>query len=282
LKFSIVIPNYNYENYIGLTLHSILFQKYEEVEVIIVDDGSTDNSVELIKSIQKEFPNRQIKLICQKNSGQANAVNAGLSHVTGDIIGWINSDDFYVDGAFSHVARVFQSPEVSVVFGDINVVDLSGNFIHSLEHFDFSYLISTFTGFANNMSNNAVFWRKESYNNNFRLKGEFKCSLDNELFSRLTYRKKVVHTNKKLANFRVQNFSKASINNSNWDSIVKNEDLIVFENAFQNLILKKYLSVSLAKSLIPFFIFYRRFLKLISGRVIKTIISKIRYNFKKK
>lgn len=139
MRFSIVIPNYNYEKFVQNTVLSVLRQDYSDIEIVIVDDGSTDNSVNVIQSIINDFPEKSIKLICQTNSGQSNAINTGLSHVTGDIIGWINSDDYYMDGTFTKVAKSFLDNDVSVVFGDINVVDIDGNYIYSLYHFDFSF-----------------------------------------------------------------------------------------------------------------------------------------------
>ena len=92
LKISIITPNYNYANYIGQTIESIISQDYPTIEYIIVDDGSTDNSARIIESFVEKFPNR-IKLIRQTNKGQTAAINVGLRAATGDIIGWINSDD---------------------------------------------------------------------------------------------------------------------------------------------------------------------------------------------
>ncbi len=102
LKISIVTPNYNYEKYIGSTIESVINQKYDNFEYIIVDDGSTDKSVDIINRYVAKYPDKII-LIEQENSGQTNAINEALKNVTGDIICWINSDDKFLDNAFKFV-----------------------------------------------------------------------------------------------------------------------------------------------------------------------------------
>jgi len=279
MKISIIIPNYNYENYIGETIKSILNQNYSNFEIIVVDDGSMDNSVNVIKKFQNSNPEKSIKLICQENKGQANAVNAGLSLSSGDIIGWINSDDTYCDDAFLNVIKYFTNNQIDVLYGDINVIDLNGIFIHSLEHFRFSYFISTFTGFANNMSNNAVFWRKDSFIDTIYLNPNFKCALDSELFSRLTFKKKVKHIKTKLANFRLQKVSKAAIKNVHWNDLMRKEDELVFNQAYKNLLINNFISSKTAIKLKPLFILFQRLLKVFTGRFFKNIYEKLKYSF---
>lgn len=90
-KVSIIIPVYNTEKYLSSCLDTVLNQTYQNTEIILVDDGSTDNSAQIINQYAKKDP--RIRTIHQKNSGQSAARNAGLKKATGDFIGFIDSDD---------------------------------------------------------------------------------------------------------------------------------------------------------------------------------------------
>ena len=90
-KISIIIPVYNVEEYIGVTLDSLLNQTLREIEIILIDDGSTDSSRCIIESYAKKYNN--IKLICQKNSGPSIARNRGIKEATGEFIVFVDSDD---------------------------------------------------------------------------------------------------------------------------------------------------------------------------------------------
>ena len=83
LKVSIIVPVYNVENYIEKCLDSLLSQSLNEIEIIVVNDGSTDNSYEIIKSIMDKHPNR-IQYFIKKNGGQGSARNLGIEHARGE------------------------------------------------------------------------------------------------------------------------------------------------------------------------------------------------------
>src|SRR5947207_8417687 len=100
MKISIVTPSFNQCDFLRQTLDSILNQRGDfQIESIVMDGGSTDGTVELLKSIDDP------RLIwrSEKDRGQAEALSKGLAIATGEIVGWINSDDLYVDGAFAAV-----------------------------------------------------------------------------------------------------------------------------------------------------------------------------------
>ena len=96
LKISIIVPCYNMEQYIEETLISILNQKYENLELIIVDGLSSDNTLNIISKYEKQIS----LLISEKDNGQYNAINKGMSFATGDILAWLNADDIYFPWTF--------------------------------------------------------------------------------------------------------------------------------------------------------------------------------------
>ena len=93
MKLSVIVPVYNTEKYLSRCLDSILNQSFKNIEIIIVNDGSIDNSVKIIEEYQKKFKS-QIKFIDKKNGGQGSARNVGIKHASGDFIGFVDSDDF--------------------------------------------------------------------------------------------------------------------------------------------------------------------------------------------
>ena len=157
MKISIITPNYNYGHYIDKTIISVINQDYKNVEHVIVDDGSTDNSIEVIQSLQKKFP-KIIRLKKQENSGQSNALNNALDMVSGDVIGWINSDDTFCDDIFKKIINLFKNDkDLDIVIGDMNVTDIDGKLKYTRRHLKYNFTESCILGFYTTTSSNAVF-----------------------------------------------------------------------------------------------------------------------------
>lgn len=113
-KISIVTPSFNQGRYIEQTIRSVLDQNYPNLEFVIIDGGSTDGTVEIIK----KYENQITYWISEPDAGQTDAINKGFAKCTGEIFNWINSDDYYEPGAFEKIARVFTDhPGVNVVCG---------------------------------------------------------------------------------------------------------------------------------------------------------------------
>jgi glycosyltransferase involved in cell wall biosynthesis len=118
---SVVTPSYNQGAFIEKTIQSVLDQDYPNFEHIVIDGGSTDGTIEILY----RFP--YLNWISEKDSGQSQALNKGFRKAKGEIIAWINSDDWYEPGAFLAVAEFFlQHPEKAVVMGDCQLVDAQG------------------------------------------------------------------------------------------------------------------------------------------------------------
>jgi glycosyltransferase involved in cell wall biosynthesis len=112
-KISVVTPSFNQAQFIGETIQSVVCQNYTNFEHIVIDGGSTDGTVEILK----RYPH--LTWVSEKDRGQTDALNKGLKMATGDIIAWINSDDYYQEDAFNKVASFFQqNPNAQFVFGD--------------------------------------------------------------------------------------------------------------------------------------------------------------------
>jgi len=122
-RISIVIPSYNQGQFIEETIRSVLLQGYPNLELIIMDGGSTDNTVEII---QRYAPFISI-WVSEPDRGQSHAVNKGIQQATGDLIGWQNSDDFYQPGTFWQAAMAaIAHPEADIFFGGVSAVDETG------------------------------------------------------------------------------------------------------------------------------------------------------------
>jgi glycosyltransferase involved in cell wall biosynthesis len=122
-RISIITPSLNQAEFIEQAISSVLQQEYPNLEYIVIDGGSTDGSVDVIRKFQSSIA----YWVSEKDRGQAHAINKGLERATGDIIGYLNSDDYYLDGALARVAdRFSRDPDVDLLHGRCRVVDQDG------------------------------------------------------------------------------------------------------------------------------------------------------------
>lgn len=137
LKFSIVTPSFNQAEYIEETIQSIHAQGYPDLEHLVIDGGSTDGTLEILKRSE-----HGLHWISEPDEGQANAINKGFKRATGDIIAWLNSDDIYLPGTLRRVADFFaRRPEVDVVYGDYYLIDHQGAVLLRKKEIPFDYNI---------------------------------------------------------------------------------------------------------------------------------------------
>jgi glycosyltransferase involved in cell wall biosynthesis len=112
-RISIITPSYNQAAYLEQTIDSVLGQGYPNLEYIVVDGGSTDGSVAIIRKYEKYLSH----WVSEKDSGQSEAINKGLRRATGQVVNWLNSDDYYQPGTLPTIAQAFTDPSVNVVCG---------------------------------------------------------------------------------------------------------------------------------------------------------------------
>jgi glycosyltransferase involved in cell wall biosynthesis len=123
MKFSIVTVSFNQARFLEQTIRSVVDQDYPDIEYIVVDPGSTDGSREIIE----RYRGRISKIIFEPDSGAADGLNKGFARASGDIYGFLNSDDLLLPGAISRVATYFRAlPETDILMGNEWIIDSEG------------------------------------------------------------------------------------------------------------------------------------------------------------
>lgn len=131
IKISIIMPVYNKELYLRNTIEAILKQEYENFELIIVNDGSTDSS----KNICDEYAKKdsRVKVYHIENGGVSNARNIGIGHATGDYIQFIDGDDCINEGVFNEYISILNKEKYDIIFSAYNKVDHEGNILKTID-----------------------------------------------------------------------------------------------------------------------------------------------------
>jgi len=126
---SIVTPSFNQAEYLEQTIRSVLDQNYPAIEYFIVDGGSTDGSVDIIRKYESQIT----WWVSEPDKGQAEAINKGLSRANGEVVAWLNSDDLYMPGSITEAVNSLQvNPQAAMVYGDAMNIDIQGNVIKKL------------------------------------------------------------------------------------------------------------------------------------------------------
>jgi glycosyltransferase involved in cell wall biosynthesis len=195
-KISVITPSYNQAQYLETTIRSVLNQGYANLEYIIVDGGSTDNSVEIIKRYEKHLA----WWVSEKDRGQSNAINKGFGRCTGDLMCWLNSDDAFETGTLDYVASHFAAdPSIDTICGGVRSIDAAGA---AGDEFPGRYdsrrqLIEFWRGYY--IHQPSVFWRRRVYDVLGGVDERLYLTMDYDYWLRMSSRFHLVAVNRVLS-----------------------------------------------------------------------------------
>ncbi len=211
MKISIVTPSFNQRDFLRQTLDSILRQRGEfEIESIVMDGGSTDGTVEYLKAIDDP----RLTWRSEKDRGQSDALNKGLAMASGEIVGWLNSDDLYVDGALAAVIDAFKAhPDKNWLVGRCDIVDENGREIRQRVTRYKNWALSRYTYRRllreNCISQPAVFWRREFGRSAGAIDESLHHAMDYDLWLRMGRAGEPIILDRLLSHFRMYPTSKS-------------------------------------------------------------------------
>jgi glycosyltransferase involved in cell wall biosynthesis len=178
-RVSIVTPSYNQGQFIEETIRSVLLQGYPNLEYLIMDGGSTDESV---ATIQKYAPWLSY-WVSEKDQGQSHALNKGFRRCGGELVAWQNADDYYLPGALHALAQAHHAQQMDVYFGHMHIVDQTGVRKRSQCYTPYSLRANFYEGIV--MASQATFWRRELFERVGYLDEGLHYTMDREFFLRL-------------------------------------------------------------------------------------------------
>ncbi len=205
LKVSIVTPSLNQGRFIERTILSVLEQEYPDIEYVIIDGGSTDNTLEILKRYKDK-----LFYISEPDEGQSDAINKGLHMATGEIMAYLNSDDTYKLSAISTVAQEFlRHPDIDLIYGDCNIVDEEHCQIGIFEGIKTTYRRLLMRSIAS-IPQPAAFWRRKVLEDVGYFDENLHYAMDTDFFIRVLKRHKALYTPVIYANHQWHSESKSS------------------------------------------------------------------------
>jgi glycosyltransferase involved in cell wall biosynthesis len=179
-RITVVTPSFNQARYLERTIKSVLDQGYPNLEYMIVDGGSTDGSVDIIRKYESQLS----WWVSEKDRGQAHAINKGLQRATGEWLAWQNSDDIYYAQTFNHlVSIVKKNPQADLITADVNLINEFDVPFRELRYPKPSYSGLVAEGMV--LTNQAAFWRRDLQQKVGYINESYVCSFDYDWFLRL-------------------------------------------------------------------------------------------------
>jgi glycosyltransferase involved in cell wall biosynthesis len=209
-KISVITPSYNQAHYINQTIQSVLSQKYPNLEYIVMDGGSTDGTLKILKKYKKK-----IKIYSQKDNGQSDAINKGLKLATGDIFCFINSDDSFLNDSLWKIGYFFrENRQAFWVSGKCKTVNKKNKEVRKIITIYKNILLKYFRNIyvlllVNFISQPATFWRKEITDKIGNFDEKLHYSMDYDYWLRIYKKYDLYYFDDYLASYRVHETSKA-------------------------------------------------------------------------
>jgi len=213
-RITVVTPSFNQARYLEATLRSVILQDYPNLEYLVLDGGSTDTSVDIIKKYEAYITYWHSR----KDSGQADAIATGFEMAKGEILCWLNSDDIYLPGALRHIARHFaRNPKTRFIYGNRKVINENGTTIgHHVWPF---FLTKYHWALGQYLAQECCFWRRDLYAEVGGIDKDKFFTMDYDLFYRMWRVAKFRKTSAYLGCIRMHGETK----NSKFQEIRQNE-----------------------------------------------------------
>jgi glycosyltransferase involved in cell wall biosynthesis len=188
VRISVVTPSYNQGRYLEAAIRSVLDQGYPDVEYIVIDGGSTDESGTILDRYAPQLAYHQ----SEPDKGQTDALIQGFQRATGDILAWLNADDLYEPTTFAEVAHFFDShPDAQFVFGDSTWIDEDGRRTRRKREMPFLRFVWLRT--YNYIPQPSAFWKRSLYERVGGLDSGFDLAMDTDLWLRFSERARMSH-----------------------------------------------------------------------------------------
>jgi len=205
-KISIVMPSFNQAQFIERSILSVLAQDYPNIELIVIDGGSTDGSEEIIR----RYANQLAYWVSEPDEGQAQAINKGIAQATGEWIGWQNSDDLFAPSAIAEmVACALKNPKTELVIGDIAMIDTEDQRIRNIRYIRPTYQSILAEGMV--LTNQSAIWKRRIHESIGYLNEELHYGFDYEWFLRVLKNYSAAHVPLVLGYLRIHPQTKTSL-----------------------------------------------------------------------